>query len=232
MKPLPKTIGILLMLGGVGIIIAAFYLFLAQIQAENLFYLNLIVTIWVFVLAYCNIFDLFGSVSSIARSSSSFGLIWIALGIYLPASVAMVVLSIVLHLSFSLCLIIHLSGLLVFSTAMLLAFVTARGVNNAMEKEEHRKQGQYSIESAIAILEADCTTGRLSECLPLVQSLKQECRFITPSSSQAAQALDAKIVAQIESAARILQKPSSTPESFKAEIDRCITLVGLRKKQY
>ena len=74
MKNTSKIISYLFLIAGLGIIIAAYFLFLKDYQEEKLFYLNMVATCLVYAIIFLRAFDIFGPVDKVAKNSSGYGL--------------------------------------------------------------------------------------------------------------------------------------------------------------
>ena len=101
--------------GGLGLIIAAFFLFLQDSMQENLFYLNLVISCLVFAVIFLRTTDIFGTVNDVAGSGGGLGLKWFATWMYIPLALLLVIGSTLLSVGgtlpswgFNFCLIAHL----------------------------------------------------------------------------------------------------------------------------
>ena len=134
MKDSSKIISILFLLGGLGIIIVAYFLFLKDVQEEKLFYLNMVVTCLVYSIVFLRATDIFGPVDKVAQSSSGYGLKWYGVWFYTPLALGLIVCSIVYGLSFSFCLIGHLVLLFILLLFFFLGSVVKNNVNEVILK--------------------------------------------------------------------------------------------------
>lgn len=91
MKNSSKIISILFLIGGLGIIIAAYLLFLKEVQEEKLFYLNLIATCLVYAVVFLRTADILGPVDKVAQTNSAYGLKWFAVWVYTPLALGLIV---------------------------------------------------------------------------------------------------------------------------------------------
>ncbi len=227
-----KLFGWLLYLAGLGLVIAAFVLFLDECQEKNMFYMNMIVSCLIFSVAYFNVFDVYGLVSKVKDSTSSFGLAWIGSGIYLLSATALVVCSILLHLGFNLCLIVHLALIFVFCIFLFMGSIVKSNVNKAERDVKARKAGLDNINAKMTMLEIACSGGEGRQYLEAVESLKEELRFVTPSESAAALAVEDKIADKITLVTSQIERSTQPADVILAGLKDCKSLIELRKKQY
>lgn len=227
-----KIISSLFLLGGLGILVAVFFLLLKDIQAEDLFYLNLIVSAFILVVFFVRAFDIFGSVESVAQKGSGYGISWAGLALYAPVAVGLIVVSIILALPFTLCLLAHLLLILILMMYFFLGSLTRKNVNAAVDKIEVRKSGLKDIQDQLTLLEISCKMGNGNEYLDKVASLREAVRYITASDSQMAKTLESKLSSTIQLINSQVEHNSQTSEVINKEFGDCMSLVELRKKQY
>jgi len=232
MKASLKYLSGLLLLGGLGIIIAAFFLFLKDLQDEKLFYLNLAVTCLVYFVILYRSSDLFGSVETVARSSSGYGLKWLEVWIYAPLAIALVVVSFIYGLGFNLCLLVQLALLLVLISFFFVGALVKHNVNEVVGKIEAKKTGLKEIAAQIDLLEMQNKLAGRGACQEDIDRLRENLRFITASDSPSAIALENKLIEKIRLIISRVERKSETPEVFHSDIEECLAIVELRKKQY
>lgn len=231
MKTFNKAASLFFLLGGIAIIVAVFLLFLKDIQSADMLYLNMISCCVAYVVTFVSAFDILGPVARVSKASPGYGLRWVAEWIYLPAVVVTVVLSMVMGLGFNLCLILQIVYLFVFLMMSMMSVVLAGNVNSFEDKEKVRKSGLEEIRTEITMLEVRCAmnAGGLSS---RVEVLKEAVRYITASDAPAAAALEERLARQISLVAVKLESPVVDQEAVEKELDVCMSLVELRKKQY
>lgn len=232
MKNSSKIISILFLLGGLGIIIAAYFLFLKDIQEEKLFYLNMVATCLVYAIAFLRGTDLFGSVDKVAENSSGYGLKWYGVWIYAPLALGLIIFSIIFELGFNLCLIGHLALLFILLSFFFLGSVVKNNVNEVIGNIEARKSGLKEISAQIALLEMQSKLGKGPSYQEAIDKLKENVRFITASDDPIAVAYENKLIEKIRLIVSQLEHNSQSAEVINAEFDECMSIIELRKKQY
>lgn len=227
-----KIISSLFLLGSLGILIAAFFLFLKDVQEEKLFYLNLVASCVVVTVIFLRAFDILGSVDSVAKKGSSYGINWYGVAFYTPLAVGLIVCSIIYQIPFNYCLIGHLLLILSLLMFFFIGSLTRKNVNSVMDKIESRKSGLKNIQDQVSILEMTCKMGNRNEYLEKVSSLRDAVRFITASDSQMAKNLEDKLSSTIQLINSQIEHNSQTSEVINKEFNDCMSIVELRKKQY
>lgn len=232
MNKTSKLLSILFLIGGLGIIIAVYFLFLKNVQETNLFYLNLIATCLVYGIVLLRVSDIFGSVERVAKAGSGYGLKWLGVWLYTPLALALIVFSIILGLGFNLCIIGHiilLFGLLVF---FFLGSLTKNNVNEVIDKIDARKSGLKEISAQIDVLEMQNKLNNGALYQDAIDKLRENVRYITGSDKPAAVELENKLIEKIRLIASQIEHDSQTAEVINEEFQDCMKIIELRKKQY
>lgn len=231
MKNVNRFISALFLLGGAALIIAVFLLFLKDVQAADLLYLNMTACCLAYIITFVSAFDLLGPVDKVKKGAPGYGLRWAATWMYLISVTATVVLSIPIGLGFNLYLILHIVYLFFFLLTTAMSVAIAHTVNAREAKEEARKSGLKEIQARVSMLEAECAMNA-AHLSPKVEEIKEEMRYVTASDSPAAGALEAKLIRQIALVTVKLESPTTDSAAVEQGLDACLKLIELRKKQY
>lgn len=231
MKNLSKAVVAAFLVGGLALIIAAFFLFLKDIQPENLFWLNLVASCAVYIIAFCTMFDVTGSVDKVGRTASGFGLRWMSDGIYFLCSITLIVLSIVNSWPFNVCLIIHVALLLGYLFMVFVSTKLGSMTSSYEDREKERKSSLEKIKTALTGLELKCRMTSNEAYLPVIDKISEELRFISPGNSGAAQMIENQIIDVLALVDVQLASPDNEAK-IKDNFDKCLSLIDMRKKQY
>lgn len=227
-----RIINILFLIGGLGIIIAAYYLLLKDYQKDNIFYLNILVTCLIYVFFFVRAFDILGHVDRVSEQSSGYGLKWFGLWFYTPLALALIVCSIIFEFSFNFCLIGHLVLLFILLLFFFLGSVVKNNVNNVIGNIEARKSGLKEIATQIDLLEMKNKFAKGESYQQAIDKLRENVRFITASDKPVAIAFENKLIERIQLIASQIENNSQPAEIINAEFEECLSIIELRKKQY
>lgn len=229
MKNQFKLTSMLFLLAGMALITVSFFLFLKGHQEEDLFYLNLVVSNLVYVIAFFQLFDMTGTTKEVAHTSSSLGMRWLALGCYTPLSIVLIVGSILFGWTFNFCLIGHL--MLLFTLLMFFFFGTmvTKNEGEVMEEVQARRTRLQEIKNQIDILEMQCKLASDQACLEMVATLRENVHFITGSDNPMAIAIEDKLMSHLHLITMQIEKSSQPVEVITKGLNDCITLTELRK---
>ena len=219
-------------MGGLGIIIASFFLFLKECQPENMFYLNMVASCLVYSVVMVRSLDLFGTVEKVAASGSGYGLKWVGMWIYAPLAVALIVTSMIFGFGFNISLIGHLVLLFVLLSFFFAGNLVSNNVNEVVQKIEARKSLLKEIEAQIDVLEMSCKLKGESQYQQKIDLLRENVRFITASDSPAAAMMEEKLLQTIMLISSQVENATQTSEVIVSEFNECNAIIEMRKKQY
>ncbi len=232
MKNISKIISVLFLVFGLGIIVAASFLFLRILQEKNLFYLNLAVSCLIYIVIFVRAFDILGPVEKVAKNSSGYGLKWYGVWFYVPLALALIVCSIIYGLGFTLCLIGHCVLLFILLLFFFLGSLVKHNVNDVIGNIEARKAGLKEISAQIDLLEMHNKLDGGGLYQEAIEKLRENTRFITASDNPAAIALENKLLEKIRLIAGQIEHKSQPEEVVNAEFEECMSIIELRKRQY
>lgn len=227
-----QYLSLLFLLGGIGIIVAIFFLFLQEYQEPNLFYLNLIATCLVFAVNFVCGFDIFGTVENVAKVSSGYGLKWYGIWLYTPLAITLIICSICYEIGFNICLIGHLILLFILLGFFFLATVVHNNTNDVASKINARKAGLRDISLQADLLEIQCKLKSSMDYMDGINDIKEQIRYITASDNPLAIELETQIASKIRLLTSQIEHSSQTSDKIKAGFAECMSLIELRKKQY
>lgn len=232
MKNTSRLVSILFLFGGLGIIVAAYFLFLKDTQEEKLFYLNMIATCLVYAVIFLRTTDIFGSVDNVAKSSPGYGLKWYGVWIYTPLVLGLIICSIVIGISFNICLIAHLILLFILLLFFFFGSVAKNNANEVIGNIEARKSGLKEIAAQIDLLEMQNKLAGHGSYQEVISKLRENARYITASDKPAAIEFENKLIEKIRLIASQIEHDSQPAEVINAEFKECMSIIELRKKQY
>lgn len=232
MKNINKIISIFFLIGGIGIIVASFFLFLEEYQESNLFYLNMVATSLVFFINFISASDIFAPTKDVAKSSSGYGLRWYGIWLYTPLTLILIILSIIFAYSFDFCLISHIVLLFVLLVFFFFAFVVKNNTNVVIDNIENTKAGLKEIYEAIDMLDMHNKLNKDSLYQEVIDKLREEVRYITASDKPVAVEMEGKLIEKIRLISSQIERNSQPNEIINAEFKECMSIIDLRKKQF
>lgn len=218
---------------GEGIICAGFFLGLKGVEPENLFYLNLAAVSLSYILIFINAFNLTKQVSKSEHSPAGLGALIKGLSFYVVAVVFAVICSYAFKWSLPLALVIHAILLFVLLLYVIFARVSVSNVTSAMEEIEERKSSLNIVKAQLDSLELEVKVGINSDKYsPMIDTIREDIRYITPSSSEAAQNLEERIAVEFRTMSMVARgTDEDSHRRWLAAANSVNALIKLRKQQ-
>lgn len=232
-QKIQRLIGYLFLIGGVGVIITVYFVFLSDLQEKPLFYLNLIVTCLAYGALFLRGFDLMDSIERVGRSSAGYGIWWASTGLYLLLSLGFVICSIHFTWSFKLCLVVQIVFFLLMLFGLYIGAIVNSNVERAGQCIEKRSSCLLQINQQLHILETKCQQAGTPQYLEQLSHLKEEMKYVTPSEDALARDLEAQLYAQLSLVGGYLEQDfENEQDAINQRLRKCLDLVQLRKNQY
>lgn len=232
MKNKSRIFTTFLLIGGIGLIIAFFFIFLKEIQDVKLFYLNMIMTCVVYAIIFFRTFDIFGAVEDVAKTSSGYGLKWYGIYIYTPLTIGFIVISILFGLEFKYCLIIHSIFIFILLLFFFSGFIVKNNVNKVIHDIEVKKSSLQKVIEQIDLLEMQCILNQDNTYQEPIDLLKENIRFITSSDQHDAIALEEKLIEKLNIITNQIKNKSEPSNVINDEFNECMMIIRLRKNKY
>lgn len=227
-----RYLSVLLLVGGIGIVIALFFLLLRDFQESRLFYLNMSVTILLLIVIYIYGIDLFGTIPRVSSRGPGYGVSWYGLRLYALTTITIVICSIVWCWSFSLCIVVHLILLLLLLSFVFLGMIMVNNVNKVSSDIINRKSVLQEINTQLSVLEIQCQLKGVADYMESINKLKESVRYITSTDNVRARELEKNLLSNIRLLTSMIEQSSVSNEEFDAKMLECIKLVELRKTLY
>ncbi len=228
-----KILTYTLMALGECFIIFTSFVFLASLEPTNLLTLNTIALSIAYLLTYALWFDLFNIVSLKDKDSTSQigALIW-GSTIYLLLSIGAIICSYIFKLELSLAIWAQCAAVLPLLFSVIFSLTSKTTVSNAMQQHDDRKLSLQQIADQLSSLEVSIKCNpKNSQRIPQIDNIKEQLRYITHSSNPKAKELEANILNTIIEMKHLADSTLQDSGEWSAAIDKCITLISLRKQQ-
>ncbi len=215
-------------------IIFTAFLFLKPLEPTNLFALSTVVLSFAFLLNYCLIFDLFDLVSMKSSSSTSqLGALMWGSKLYLIIALGAIVCSYSFEWELSVAIWAQCGALLPLILSIIFSMMSVNAVSSAEQQHTERKESLKEISDRLFTMELEIKcdpskSGRTQQ----IDQIKEQIRYITYSSAPKAKEIERQILNTIIEMTHI---PSSTPQDageWSTAVEKCFTLIALRKKQF
>ncbi len=224
----------LVMLGGIGVIVASFLCFDLGFTEDRIRYLSM----GVFILAYSLFFiDLlvpwvrFDDPAK--RTIGSLGIRWTAIFLYAVASICAVLLMNHLEARFSTQCIVH-SVLILGLILMMAGVLTTNSVTARVYAEEQAARNELQqLKRAVLQLKTKLMTLNLpAEVKSRIAAWEESLRYIAPSQSAEAHDLEQQLIDKVESLTRMLPNYELNADRVEMTLTTLEELYKIRKTIY
>lgn len=229
MLNLYKSLSLLL---GYGLIVASFILFGTSLEISVLI-LDIIVSLLIFTqFALHLFFPLINLNDASHKEVGMMGLHFLSIGLYIPASLLLMILGFVFNIPFTYQLIGQLLFLFLLLIGRVVTLQTGKTVHRVYHKEQNIKAGKEMLKRNF-----DNFVEYISESKSIDPSIvdkvnvfQESIRFITPSSNPEAQQFDSDIINIIENLKILMRDVAVNRDKINDEMSRLERALNRRKK--
>lgn len=227
-----RTLLYLLLVFGECLVVAAFFLFLRNVQEENLFYLNLVAAMALLALNSSVVTESDRS-AEMTSGYAGLGLRWLAVWLLTGCSVVLIVCSVIFELPFHLCLWGQL--LLVFGAAILIVWakIAADNAAEVLDRVDEERSGLKMLAAQLTLMEAAATGSAIAPVArETVAKLQEEVNCLTVSLTPVARTLESELLDRMRAMTASLRDPAIDAEAFRKAAAECTEILKIRRKQY
>lgn len=217
------------------VIIVASFLFWKGNSSDDIFVLNLVVSLIIYCLIFVDIFVPWVNLNDCAqRQVGSMGVWWTISGIYVLAAIGvMVVCNLMYSSSFKLQLLIHCSLLF----CLLLGFVgvlhSSNKVDSVYKSEQVAKKNLQDMRQAVStMIDAMVACSLPQEVVEQMKNLEEGVRYISPSNNPDAHLLERQFVEIIQEITMVLNDYSMNQEKVWSDLKKAERVCQSRKMIY
>lgn len=224
----------LVLLGGIGVIVASFLCFDLGFAADNVRYLSLAVVVVAYSLLFAELLIPWVDWNDEAkRSIAGLGLRWSNALFYLICSLIAVVLMNYFDCSFPLQAIVH-AALLLILILSIVGVMSATGLTGKIHTQEKQmRQDIATLKGAVLHLKLKMAECELPEdIVRRIGAWEEGLRYISPSTSSEAHSLEQTMTEEVESLSRMVGNYMLNEERILKTLNTLERLYSIRKSTY
>ena len=224
----------LVMIGGIGVIVASYLCFDLGFAADNVRYLSLGVSIVAYSLFFVDLLVPWVRFDDPAqRTVGTLGVRWTAILLYAVCSVTSIVLMNMLEARFSTQCIVHSSLVLLLVLMMVGVLNISHTTARVHAKEQAARADLNLLKQALMTLKVK-TSGVVlpAPVKERIAAFEESLRFIAPSKSNEAHQLEQQIADKVDSLARMLSNYELNADRVSETITALEELYKIRKTIY
>lgn len=224
--------GLIVLLLGLGLIAAGFFLFARGGDDERVFWLGMISVGLMYSVNVIHAFDFFGSQSKFESGLGGLGVKMFFLPLYSVLVIAIVLLSIHYEVEFRYQLYGQSILIFLLIVSLFLVQLANTHANSVQVEQDHSAKSKAEILNVLREFELWCLREPDSAVtvIGMVKSLMEEVRYISPTNSQEATEIDGEVLENLKEAFD-LSKREQAPDA-ESILRKCQSLIQARKKLY
>lgn len=227
-----KIFNAILYILGIGLIVALFFVLFQNILPENIFYLNLIVVCISFSLIMFNMGRIFASSTDMDDRAGGLGIRWMFTWLYLIGAIVGMVVMHLTHLSFSIQIIVQGALILMLLFGFSFSVLANRKAHQVADQHRAERSGLEQMKTATSRFEIRAsTTTQPAAVNKLIDEIKENIRYMTPSPDEMAKELEREFVASMDEASRLISQSGLAPEAddIIGRLNACNVILKQRK---
>ena len=234
MKQRNQTFGFAVLLAGLALIFTGFFLFVPQVNRNNIFWLDLTTACLVFIVTSLTELGLFGINFDFEKQVGGLGIRLVYIRLYSMFAIAIIAIGYFAKVNFNYQLFFQLFAAFILLLGYFFSHVSSgKGVSVQAEQDMQRK-GKDEIITALNqfeilfIKDSIMWEGEKQK----INSLKEDVRYLSPSNNQSVTDLDSEIVSTIQQAYTIARDKNEGGIEIFSLLNKCDELLKLRKNTY
>jgi hypothetical protein len=222
----------IMLLSGLFVVIAGFFLLVPALDRTNVFWLNLVVSGLVYLVLAFVLLGFLGLTGAIDRQLAGLGIRISFGGVYAVAALASMILGSFLEYSFKTQLFLQLcAGFLLVAGVVFSGLSLDTGDTIEAERQWKQKGKQTILErlhqlDTLVTQQPDAAGGIKAR----VDMLKEAIRYISPSNNHSARLLDGEIIDAIHQAYMLTSQGEPDQRAAVSMLDKADELIKVRKK--
>jgi len=234
MKQKNQTFGFVVLLAGLALIFAGFFLFVPEEKRNDIFWLDLTTMCLVFIVTSLTELGLFGINFDFEKQIGGLGIRLIYIRIYSMFAIAIIAIGYFAKVNFNYQLFFQLFAAFILLLGYFFSHLSSGKVMSVQAEQDMQRKGKEEILKALnqfEILFIKDTT-KWAEEKQKINFLKEDVRYFSPSNKQSATDLDSEILSTIQQAYTIARDKNQGDIEIFSLLNKCEELFKLRKNTY
>jgi hypothetical protein len=225
------TYTLLAITGGL-LIIASFFVLVPQTLWDSVFYLNIGVGVFIYLVIIQRYFALWGGMEQFESKIAGIGIFWFFSTLYTVLAVSGLIYGANYLLPFKVQLLYQAIFVFVFLVGLNLANSSARYAVSVSSGEQNLKQGVRALSETVISIEMAFNSKNLNwkEEQQLISKVKEKVRFLTTSNNANAKVLESDFITEGEQILSALRSPDPDQRIIISKLYKCDNLLDQRKQ--
>ena len=234
MKTTTKNFGTIVLLAGIAVIFAGFFLFVTEEKRNSVFWLDLVVACVVFSITSVTEFGLIAVNSNLNKQIGGLGIRLSYIRLYSLLAIAIIVIGYFAKAIFNYQLFFQLAAAFVLLLGYFFSHLSSSYTSSIQAEQDIQRTGKDEIIKAISQFEVLISkdSNKFGTEKQKIDTIKETVRYLSPTNNSSANELDAEIISTIQQAFSVAKNNDNGRTEVFTLLNKCEELLKLRKNTY
>ncbi|MBS1670077.1 MAG: hypothetical protein JST94_01235 [Bacteroidetes bacterium] len=233
MKQTTKTFATIVLLAGIAVIFAGFFLLVPEEKRNEIFWLDLIVTCFVFTISCVIELGLIAN-SAFDKQVGGLGIRLSYIRLYSLLAIAIIVIGYFAKAIFNYQLFFQLAAAFILLLGYFFSHLSSSHTSSVQAEQDIQRKGKDEIIKAISQFEMLISkdSNKFGAEKQKIETIKETVRYLSPTNNSSANELDAEIISSIQQAYSVAKNNDNGRTEVFSLLNKCEELLKLRKNTY
>lgn len=233
MKQTTKTFATIVLLAGIAVIFAGFFLLVPEEKLNEIFWLYLIVTCFVFTISCVIELGLIAN-SAFDKQVGGLGIRLSYIRLYSLLAIAIIVIGYFAKAIFNYQLFFQLAAAFILLLGYFFSHLSSSHTSSVQAEQDIQRKGKDEIIKAISQFEMLISkdSNKFGAEKQKIETIKETVRYLSPTNNSSANELDAEIISSIQQAYSVAKNNDNGRTEVFSLLNKCEELLKLRKNTY
>jgi len=234
MKQRNQLFGYIVLIAGLALIFAGFFIFVPQEKRNDVFWLDLSVACLVFIVTTFTELGLFGINFDFEKQIGGLGIRLAYIRMYSFLAIAIIIVGYLAEAHFRYQLFFQLAAAFLLLLGYFFSHLSSGKAVSVQAEQDMERKGKDQILNAISQFEILITTNtaKFGAEKQKIDTIKETVRYLSPTNNQSASNLDSEIADTIQQAYSVAKNNNDGRTEVFSLLNKCEELLKLRKNTY
>ncbi|MBS1775325.1 MAG: hypothetical protein JSS64_03485 [Bacteroidetes bacterium] len=233
MKTTTKNFGTIVLLAGIAVIFAGFFLFVPEEKRNAVFWLDLTVACFVFTISCVIELGLIAN-SAFDKQVGGLGIRLSYVRLYSTLAIAIIVIGYFAKIQFNYQLFFQLAAAFILLLGYFFSHLSSSHTVSVQAEQDTQRKGKDEINKAISQFEILISkdAAKFGAEKQKIDTIKETVRYLSPTNNLSANELDVEITNTIQQAYSVAKNNDNGRTEIFSLLNKCEELLKLRKNTY
>ena len=233
MKQTTKTFATIVLIAGIAVIFAGFFLLVPEEKRNENFWLDLIVACFVFTISCVIELGLIAN-SAFDKQVGGLGIRLSYIRLYSLLAIAIIVIGYFAKAIFNYQLFLQLAASFILLLGYFFSHLSSSYTSSVQAEQDIQRKGKDEIIKAISQFEVLISkdSNKFGAEKQKIDTIKESVRYLSPTNNSSTNELDAEIISTIQQAFSVAKNNDNGRTEVFSLLNKCEELLKLRKNTY